>query len=115
MSLPHSLFARKLAKKKKKTKKAFAHQLPVASCSSVHILFCSVIPRGMKVVFCLPVSLTSSSGLKPLVASARFSCALVCSVVLGSYILCPGLNHLFPFDCQEQTQIFKLCWSFPAP
>lgn len=62
--------------------------------------------------FCLPVSLTSSSGLKPVVASACFSCALVCSVVLGSYILCSGLNHLFPFDCQEQTQIFRLCWSF---
>lgn len=50
-----------------------------------------------------------------MVASAHSSCALVCSVVLGSYILCPGLNHLFPFDCQEQTQIFRLCWSFPAP
>lgn len=43
MSLPQSLFAWKLAKKKKKKLRS--------PTSGVHILLCSVIPRGMKVVF----------------------------------------------------------------
>lgn len=64
--------------------------------SSVHILFCSVIPRGMRVVFVFLLPLTSRSGLKPGVASVLLSfLALVCSGLL--VLLCPGLNCLFFF------------------
>lgn len=64
-----------------------------------HILFCSVNPHGMKVVFCLPFPLTSRPGLKPMVASAPFfPCpGLFCG--LGFFHHCLGLSYSFPFDC----------------
>uniref|UniRef100_A0A8C9M2M5 Transmembrane protein n=1 Tax=Panthera tigris altaica TaxID=74533 RepID=A0A8C9M2M5_PANTA len=46
--------------------------------SSIHILFCSVILQGLRVVFVFLLPLTSRSGLKP-------------RVVFVPFFLCPGL------------------------
>lgn len=103
VSFPHSLFAWKLAKKNPAALEFTVSYVLSFLVEWRRFLSSISFDLKMRIKMC-----GSRCSFLPVPWSVLWSGLLppLCSVIL---------SHLFPFHCQEQTQIFNFCRSFPDP
>lgn len=80
-----------------------------------HILFCSVIHPGVRVVICHLAYFDLKIRVKTWDSSVFLSCYADLLCDYGLLPLCQSCTAYFPFYLQGQIQVFSPCWSLPSP